>query len=148
MYGDYTSINDMPEMADFVTEFGPFLAENRVTLVKNIDGHYTVNGEIETFQNAEDVWETAMWFDFSVLEGARPFDGLDISSNGQFNIEYEGMRYVVYNGPYNGRDIIYSMNYHIQNPEFMFNVTQAELPGDHPLIGCLKRVAKPVPPEA
>lgn len=142
-YGDYTSINDIPEFADFVAENGPFVAENRVTLIKAAGGVYTPNGENRIAPDG-DTTKTTYWVDLDTLEALSGDNGITYISNNLVYVEFEGYRYLCYITGYNDRNIIYSCNFHIQNPENQIHVLQVDLPGDHPLFAAIRSEPMPV----
>lgn len=147
MYGEYTSINDLPEFADYIAEHGPADPDIKVTLIKNAEGHYTIGGIPELYQDENDVWQTGLWFDMSVFDTLDPEHGVSVTSNGQFSMDFEGSRYIIYTSAITGKTILYSCNYLIPDPWFMINMHQIMIPSDHPLIGTMRQVVKPVEPE-
>lgn len=150
-YGEYTSINDIPKFADYVASHGPFDPNNRITFTKNSEGQYTPDGILTNVPDGDTIIST-LWLEMETLADMEPgFMGVEIASNGQFNIDFDGYRYTCYITLIGDRYVMYSANFVIPDVT-MINTYQFSLPGDHPLAMCyrpepLPKGMLPVEPE-
>jgi hypothetical protein len=139
IYGQYTSVNDIPEFADYVAQHGPFDPNNRVTFIKNEKGFYMPDGGDHTSIDEEGIVHTSLGI---YLDIARALDsdvsGMLIFVDGVFRLNFDGMQYVCHTSDTPEGGILYSCNYNVRDPEYNIHVNQMSVPGDHPLLMCFK----------
>lgn len=139
IYGQYTSVNDIPEFADYVAQHGPFDPNNKVMFIKNAQGIYTPDGEDYTYIGDDGVMHTTSGMRLSMVRDLdSDISGMEIFGDGVFRLNFEGMQFVCYTSPTPEGRIFYSCNYNVRDPEYNIHVNQMEVPGDHPLLMCFK----------
>lgn len=139
--GNYTSVNDMPQFADYIAEHGPYPTQEYVLIQKNWQGHYTIDGEQAHHWKEDGTLEYLVTWDFEMFEADGGVDGLiPMEPVAPVYVDFGGERYIVNrtNNEY-GDHIIYSILLQFSDGSGSMHMTTLAVPADHPVLQTYRR---------
>lgn len=145
--GEYTSVNDLPEYADYIKEAGPFDSERKFTLIRN-DSYQFTPGAADAIEHMENPADNMAKFyvDYDAFDSFAPFNGVQIidKRGNQIRVGFGGQMYNFHMGNYNNRLIVYAiaMDSLIYGQEVL---SRLSIPWDHPVIQMFRTDGFPVP---
>lgn len=128
-FGAYKSVNNLPHFADAVKEHGPYDPEVKVAIGLARDGRYTIDS-VDAFDAA---MKPKFGLDLTYFIN-NTINGVIYVSNGQIQVDVEGMRYTFYISDAGGQILPYSILSIDPTDYSSYRVTQIYLPSDHPFL--------------